>query len=342
MHICFAAAPLHLICFKELVFSYNVSNYIIYLLVSRNPQVNVQLDQTIKFLKLKNVKKLYWHDSRIIQIFQRYKFLVNLFKEYKSKKCVFIMSDFKSILMHQVRILFKTSKFIYTDDGSQLYEDYNEYFKKKIYFPWRDYQSFLGKIKLLFNFGYQLSHLKNSKFNFFTLYAKELNFSKNSYNEFKFLRKNFKVKSMYSKSSVHLIGTKMSEQKLLTLNEEIKLITKIKNYWNKKKKKLIYIAKRTTSKKKINLIKKKLRIKIMICNLPVELEFLEKKKIEVPSIICSLGSALDKTYPMIYKQSKNYLVIDKELKKYKFFHNYSKLYKELMLKSKLKKNIIEL
>ena len=109
----------------------------------------------------------------------------------------------------------------------------------------------------------------------------------------------------------------------------------------KKNKKLVYIAKRTTSEKKINIIKK-IGIKVIIHDLPVELKFLKNSKTKVPEIICSFGSAADKTFPMIYKGSKVKLIIIKELIKYDFFSNYFKLYKELMLKAKLEKNIIEL
>ena len=76
--------------------------------------------------------------------------------------------------------------------------------------------------------------------------------------------------------------------------------------------------------------------------MPVELQFLKNSKFKVPEIICSFGSAADKTFPMIYKGSKVNLIIIRELIKYDFFSNYFKFYKELMFKAKLEKNIIEL
>ena len=74
----------------------------------------------------------------------------------------------------------------------------------------------------------------------------------------------------------------------------------------------------------------------------MEIQFLNINNLEIPSIICSFGSSVDKTFPMIYKNSKNYLMVIKELRRYKFFNNYFNLYEELMLKSKLKENIIKL
>jgi hypothetical protein len=74
----------------------------------------------------------------------------------------------------------------------------------------------------------------------------------------------------------------------------------------------------------------------------MEIQYLNNNNLKIPSIICSCGSSVDKTFPMIYKNSKNYLMVIKELTRYKFFYNYFNLYEEIMLKSKLKENIIKL
>ena len=134
----------------------------------------------------------------------------------------------------------------------------------------------------------------------------------------------------------------MAEENYLSYNEEIESLKKVKNFWRNKNKTLVYIAKRTTSKKKIELIKKELKIKVIFSDMTMELQFLSQNSFKIPKILCSLGSSVDKTFPMIYKGSINYLMIINDLKKYDFFLNYFKLYKDLMCKSKLEKNIVEL
>jgi hypothetical protein len=341
MHICFAGSPIHLICFKQFIIKHKIKNYKIYLFSSTNPFVNKQLDQTVKFLNLNYVNKILWCRLKIIQIFQRYKFLLNIYFLYKNINCIFLITDFRNTIHHQIRILFKRSKFILLDDGSQIPEFYPEYFKKNIFFPSKHFDNFFEKLKLFINYGSKLNFLINSKLEFFTIYGKELKLNVKYRNALEFLRDYIDPKYQYSKSSVYLVGSKFFEQNLLQLNEEINSIKKVKNYWLRKKKKLIYFSKRTTSLKKINLIRK-IGIEVIISELPLELYFLKQSKIKIPRTICSFGSAVDKIFPMIFSGSKTYLITIKELTKYNFFFNYFKFYKNLMLKLKLKKNIIEL
>ena len=341
MHVCFVASPIHLICFKEFIYKNKIDNYKIYLLSSVDHQVNKQLSKTISFLQLENITKIYRHRLKIVQFIQKYKFLYKIYKQYKNTN-VFIISDFRNTILHQIRILFKKSKFILIDDGSQIYEYYEEYFKKNIYFPWRDFNNFVGRFKFLINYGLNFNFLINTKLELYTIYGAELDLNEKFQNKLEFLSKNFEIKSKYCQSSVYFIGGKAAEQNLLTFDEEIDSIKIVKNYWDKKNKNFIYVAKRTTSKKKIDLIKKKLDIEVIVSDLPMEIQYLNNNNLKIPSIICSCGSSVDKTFPMIYKNSKNYLMVINELTRYKFFYNYFNLYEEIMLKSKLKENIIKL
>ena len=63
----------------------------------------------------------------------------------------------------------------------------------------------------------------------------------------------------------------MYERGEITLDEELKILDKIKLYWERRGKTLIYIAKRTSSNKKLDLIKKKLSMKCIRFNLPLKL-----------------------------------------------------------------------
>lgn len=341
-YICFAASPIHLICFREYIYKYKIKTYKIYLISSVDPQVNKQLFLTLKFLKLKSFTTIRRHNFKLIQFLQKYILLFNVYSIHKNDDCTFIISDFRNTILHQLRIIFKKSKFILIDDGSQIFEFYEEYLEKNIYFPLKDISTIFGKLKSLVNYGNNINFLINTKFELFTIYAKELGLKNYSHNKLKFLDDNFDINSQFCESSVYFIGGKMAEENYLSYNEEIESLKKVKNFWRNKNKTLVYIAKRTTSKKKIELIKKELKIKVIFSDMPMELQFLSQNSFKIPKILCSLGSSVDKTFPMIYKGSTNYLMIINDLKKYDFFLNYFKLYKDLMCKSKLEKNIVEL
>lgn len=342
MHICVASSPIHLICFKEYLNKFKINEYKIYILSSTNTNVNIQLKKTLSFLSLKNIKFIIRNNSKFIQFLQKYKFLYYMYNLYKNRNCIFIISDFRNTILHQLRILFKNSKFILIDDGAQICKYYDEFIKNDIFFPWKEFNNFFSKIKFLINYGFNLNFLINSNIDLFTIYGKELGLKKDFQNNLDYLKKNFSIKSSYCKSSVYFIGSKMAEENRLTYEEEINSLKKVRDYWHKKNKNLFYVAKRTTSQKKINIIKSELGLKVITNNLPIEIQFLEKNIYKIPNIICSFGSSVDKTFPMIYEKSSCYLMIINDLRKYKFFDHYFDLFKDIMIKSKLKKNIVEL
>jgi hypothetical protein len=343
-YICFAGSPLQLICIKELLYKKKIEKYAIYLLMSRNVKVNNQMYQTAKILNLKNIKKYKRHQIKIIEICQRFIFLLKLFFLYKNKEIKFVITDFLNTFTHSLRCLFKKSKFILVDDGFATYWQYRKYMQKGIYFPVEQLNSFFKRIVKFIFIGFQFKYLLFQKFEIFTIYAKELGLAQNSYNRLEyiknFLKKRNKLK--YSNSIVYLTGTKFFESGKLTLEQELHMINKINIYWNKKGKKLIYVAKRTSSNFKLKMIKEKLFIKVIIFDLPLELALMVNYKKKIPTIICSLGSATDKTVPMIYENIKTYWIVMNSFKTIKFFNNYFNFFKEFMLKSYSKKHIIRL
>lgn len=329
-YVSFAAGPLHLICIKEFIFKKNIKKYSINLLLVSNDNVKIQMIKTIKLLKLKNVNIVYFSQIKIIEILQRYIFGLQLFLKYKKTNTVFLILDFRNTFMHFLRCIFKKSKFILIDDGLQTLESYNEYIKNKIYLPINQYKGFFGKINIFLNFGFQLRHLLFSKIELFSIYSNELNLSKESSNKLLFvskvLKKKYKLK--YSSSLVYFSGTKLVERNALTIDEELYILKKIKNYWKSKGKKLVYVAKRTTSREKLKIIEEKLSIKTIFFDLPLELALMVNHKLKLPNIICSLGSTTNKTIPIIYKKINSYLMAIKNLKLKNDKENYFEYFKK--------------
>jgi len=307
-YICFAAGPLQLICIKEFLYQKKINKYQIYLISEQSHnQTNLQMNETIKFLKLKNINKINFSQVKIIALLQRFFFRAQLLRKYKKINTGFLMLDFRNTFMHQLRLSFKKSKFILIDDGTQTVESYDRYLRKNIYLPVEKYNSTFGKMKIFFQYGFQYTNLLFSKIEIFTIFAKDLGLSKNSLNSLSYVRSLLKKKTIkYSNSLVYFSGTKLVERGALTLDQELNLINKIKIYWQKKNKKLVYVAKRTTSEQKLQEIRKKLSLETILFDLPLELELIKNYKKKLPTIICSFGSTLNKTIPTIFKKIKPY------------------------------------
>ena len=315
-YICFAAGPLHLISIKELVERNKKDQFHIYMMVRKhNIRINTQMDSTAKFLNLKNVKKYYQSHSRYILAFKNLIFVYKLFKEYKNSVNTFVIVDFRNSLMHFLRRIFNNSKFILIDDGFHTYINYRKYMDFRHYLPHLQYEDTHGLIYKSILFGSQFRSLLFKKFDIFSVYAKELDLPEHEYNDLSHIRNIIKNKNnlKYSDSLVFFAGTKLSERKALTLEQELNIVKKLKIYWARKNKKIVYVAKRSSSPEKLKLIKEKLSVDVEIFELPLELALLTYgTNNELPTIICSLGSTLNKTLPMLYDNIISYIVtIDK-------------------------------
>ena len=153
MHLCFVGAPLQLICLKEFLEKKKIHSYKIFLKISDIDHVNIQLEETIKILKLKNITRIFWKKNFFIQIIQRIYFILKLKSTYKNKKITIIASDFKNIFTHQLRLYFQEAKFIYIDDGAAVYFDFNNYYKKKYFFLIKILIIFLSFFSLIYFLG---------------------------------------------------------------------------------------------------------------------------------------------------------------------------------------------
>ena len=341
-YLAFAGSPNQLICIKEYLYQKEIKNYEIYFLLSKNSRVNNELEITAKILKLQNIKRVKRSNLFIIRIFETIIFLLNILIIHRKKKLTFIISDFLNNFFHILRILFKTSKFILIDDGFATFWIFKKYLNKKKYYPENQYELNSNLFKIIYYFNYD--KLNNPNIQLFTVFAKILNLKKVNFNKLTFCKSLFrKNKKSYDKNLVYVVGTKFYESGIISLEDEIKSITKIKKFWQKKSKKVIYVAKRTTSTKKIELIKKKLNISTIYNNLPLELYLIYKNKI--PSSVCSFGSGADIFLPELFRNINNYLIIDIDSKKYekkKYFSLYEKYFKMFFKKYHKKNRILKL
>ena len=294
----FSAGPLHLINNFELIKKLKIKNYKIFIFSNKSKTVNLQVRNTIKILNLKNCENINWSFFSIIRFFQFIIFIKNINRQYSGKKITFIISDFKNSFFHFLRVFFYNSKFILIDEGFGTLIAYKKYFSKGIYFPIDQYNKYVLKIlKYLLSSSFRI--MLDTKIYIFSIYYDHMKDKDVIKNDLKYIKK--KLNKNYNKdnSVVFFSGTKLSERGSISLKEELRILKRIKLYWDKRGKKLIYIAKRTTSDEKLILIKKKLLIDFIRFNLPLELAICYEYK-KLPYAHCSHGGTLHTTLKKIY------------------------------------------
>jgi len=238
-YICFVASPFQLISLKEFIYKNKISKYVIYQLKSPTIASNVQMNNTVKILKLKNIVKYSFVQIKIIRYLQMAMLIFNLVRKYKNIKTTIVFGDHRNTFFSLLSLFFINSNFILIDDGYGTFRFYTNYIKKRIYFPQKKFINIFAKINKFF-FNFFAKHIKFKKIEVFTIYANELDLTSNSYNAFKYiknilLKKKYKLK--YTNDVVYFVGGKYSESGKVPIDTELKIISDVNAYWEKKGKK---------------------------------------------------------------------------------------------------------
>ena len=302
LNLFFAASPVQLICINELRRKDCSENFKLFLFLRKNSlYANSQMYLTAELLGFKKYE-IYWlPEIRIIEIlYERlfiFKLKLSLKSIFKNKNLHFVIFDFRNLFLQSLRRYFPESKFTLIDDGFYTYVAHDKYMKREIYLPINNLKSFSGKIAKLFYFGGSYERLKKSSFNLFTIYADEINNKNAQMNNLNFLQEKILNRNRkFDQNKVYFIGTGMVERGTVGIEQELGLIKKLNAYWSKRGKEMYYIAKRRTSKEKLNVFHLN-GIKTLKYNLPLELVVTEIDNI--PQHYCSLGSTLQKSLRLI-------------------------------------------
>ena len=307
--ICFVASPLQLICINEFIKKNKCENYELFFLYSNQNQLAMkQMYKTFEKFDYKDFINFRMPKSKVLRLFFEIFFILKLKTRYSKKKISFVIIDFRNIFMQSLRRFFRNSNFTLIDDGFYSYVAYENYISKNLYLPISRYSNLIGMLKKWLYFGKSFNYLKVTPFEIFTIYADEIknkNTKFNDLNELRNLRRNdtFNI----SEELVYFIGTGMPERNAITIDQELSLIKKIRDYWEKKGKKFYYVGKRASSRKKLNYFNKN-NIQTLQYDLPLELVLIEMDKI--PKHICHLGSTLSKSLSLIFDYKINFYFID--------------------------------
>ncbi len=300
LNLYFAASPVQLICVNELRRRECSENFKLFLFLHKGSSyANKQMYLTLKLLGFKKYK-IYWIPKiRIIRFFNEMLFIFKLKLNFifDNQKLNFVIFDFRNTFLQCLRRYFIKSKFTLIDDGFYTYVAQENYMKNNIYLPINNFETFSGKVAKFLYFGGSYEKLKKTSFNLFTIYADEINNNNAEMNNLNYLKAKIKSsKREFDSNTVYFIGTGMVERGTVEIEQELGLIKKLNEYWHKKGKEMYYIAKRRTSKDKLNVFHIN-GIKTLKYDLPLELVVTEMDNI--PAHYCSLGSTLQKSLPLI-------------------------------------------
>jgi len=286
-----------------------VDEFLIYMMVHHKESIATkQMLSAVDLLNLRNVSKIYIHKNRVISAFRFILFARKLRKENAGTQTAIVISDFRNTFFHYLRLIFPDSRVILVDDGFNTYVSYKKYIQYGVYLPGDQYGGLVGGLNKIIHFGFKYNYLNRKALEIFTVYGKELGLESSSYNDMRFIRELSIDRSLnYSSSLVYFSGTKLAERGVLTFDEEIFMMRKINKYWLRNGKKLVYVAKRSTSEKKISLLKN-IPMPVIVLDVPMELVFIKYPTSVVPTVICSLGSTVNKTMPLIYNDMKSVLI----------------------------------
>ena len=132
---------------------------------STSERVNSEMFNTVKFLNLKNIRTVYWSNFKIMRIFQYISFINNLKPRILNMKFTFVISDFKYLFYHLLRINFKSSDFILIDEGTGTLIAYKKYISRGIFFPVKQYDNhFFLCIKDYLQITLEFYFIQNLKF----------------------------------------------------------------------------------------------------------------------------------------------------------------------------------
>ncbi len=321
LNIFFAASPLHLICLNEYRVKYKIKEFKLILLLHRvNEHALKQIFLTLEILEFKDYFIFWIPRNKVLRYF--YEMILIYYLKISNPKTFFkfLIIDFRNNFMHSLRRFFKNSEFILIDDGFYTFVAQNNFMSKNYFLPVSSYRKLKGLIVKKLYFGNSYKRILSTPIKLYTIYFDEIKSSYLIKNDLSELRKKINFKNIkFNENEVFFTGTRMVEKGALKIEEELDLILAANNYWKKKGKIMKYVGKRSTSNEKLEFFNKH-GIKTLQFELPLEIVFTQIQII--PSHICGLGSTLQKSLKILFKDKINCYYIDL----YDFFQKENKSY----------------
>tara|TARA_Y100001968_G_scaffold332915_1_gene393033 strand:+ start:553 stop:1569 length:1017 start_codon:yes stop_codon:yes gene_type:complete len=295
-NIFLVASPLQVICAYELSKNFSSDENILCPLYKVGSEVaGEQITESIQIFKFKDILRVDISSNSVTSYFEQVIKFCLIRARYRSRNYRLIIGDFRNSAMHLARLAFLPTETYVIDDGFSSYIAIKNFTQHKIYF-----NTSSKKLRFILKVLGFYQYLTQSPVKLFTIYEPFFSDQNLLLNDFKYTKQLLNIKSKtFDDSIVYFIGGKLSERGAICLEDELIIMKNIYEYWKLKGKKIIYIAKRTSSDKKLNKLQE-LGMETQRLEYPIEL-FLMKNEL-LPKYICGFGSSLFATLPPIFPQ----------------------------------------
>lgn len=234
-------------------------------------------------------------------------FISNVKNKYEGKIVSLYIGEFRSSVMHMIRMTIDAPNVFILDDGAATIKIIKDYIKNGYNYPYDSFypKNMLKKIVYSFlNRRYiDLSSINNDV-KVLTAFSNEESkkIIKVDFKNIKSLRSDEKVKD---NSVVYYFGSLYSEAKIVSFGYEISVLNKVKCFYTEKDKNIIYFAHRDESLKKLSFIESNLGFKVVKSELTAELFLLESNNLpyEVAGAYTSVLNNIKVIFPEVSLRS---------------------------------------
>lgn len=250
---------------------------VVYRLVNNRDRNNQQIEKVINSGSFSLIKKVSFdYRGSLAHHLSIRKELKALEKSFRGKVKQLFIGEFRSQWMHFMRSAIRPDKTILIDDGAATLVLKNNYIDNGIYFPeelWEVKSVLKRVIKRKIYRAFLKASILQEPIYFASAFLKSESIYPVNFLE---LKKLFKGKGNRRKSLVYFFGSKYSESKIISLQYELDLIKRVKEFYRNSDLDLIYCAHRDESTSKLELIRKSLGLVVITPELPAEVFLLEE------------------------------------------------------------------
>ncbi|MGX5913511.1 polysialyltransferase family glycosyltransferase [Aliidiomarina sp. Khilg15.8] len=244
--------------------------------IRNNAQIKLLID-TVEWDKIIEYRPI--NGKSIRQILSLKKFLSYIKSSYEGSVDNMYMGEFRSDWMHYVRSAVAPKETYLLDDGAVTIRIQKEFLTKKNHLPGhmtgRRWKSAVKKIVFK---RFLQKNIVNKRINLFTAFnITSIDGQIVHKHNFDYVRKLFSKGDSSTSSKVLFFGSKYSESKIISLQDEIQLLLQVKKHYEDEVgiNEITYVAHRDESADKLGLIEKVLTIPVIKPDLPGELFLLD-------------------------------------------------------------------
>ncbi|MBO1519722.1 polysialyltransferase family glycosyltransferase [Oceanisphaera pacifica] len=204
-------------------------------------------------------------------------FLSSIESIFGSKVTSLYIGEFRSSFMHMVRVALNASNVYLLDDGAASIKAINNYIKLGYNYPYDNFypKNLIKKIifYVIYN-KYIDEHFFNKRLRVVTAFSNDEHVFQRKIS-FDNIKKLLMKDKFINSQSVYYYGSKYSEAGIISLEYEMYFLGRIRDFYDKRGKKVTYFAHRDESEQKLNYISNTLMFNVIVPDVTAEVYLLE-------------------------------------------------------------------